>query len=144
MDISDKGLALTKGFESCRLTSYQDVRGIWTIGFGHTGTGIGPGITWTQEQADAWLKQDMGHACDFVNGHVTVVLSQDQFDSLCDLVYNIGSGNFEESTLLRKLNDGDVFGAAEEFQKWDMAGGQHIPGLLRRRIAERDLFIAGC
>lgn len=79
---------------------------------------------------------------DFLNNIVKVPLTQNQFDALCDLVYNIGSGNFSTSTLLKKLNAKDYTGAASEFVKWNMAGGKVLSGLTKRRESERDLFIS--
>jgi lysozyme len=139
MQYSSAGLALTKSFEGCKLSAYQDSKGVWTIGFGHT-SGVQPGDTCTQEQADVWLMQDIQWAVTVVNSHVTAPLTQGQFDALCDFVYNCGSGNFEHSTLLGLLNSEDYQGAANEFCKWDHAGGVVVPGLLRRRQAEEVEF----
>ncbi len=98
------------------------------------------GMTCTQEQAEQWLQEDVQSAVDAVNRLVTVQLTQNQFDALVDFTFNLGSGNLQSSTLLRLLNAGNYAGAAGEFEKWDKAGGQALPGLLRRRQAERDLF----
>ncbi len=135
-----QGLKLTEQFESCRLTAYQDVRGIWTIGWGHTGTDVRPGLIITQQQADALLFHDIQDAVNHVNHLVTVPLTQNQFDALCDFAYNAGCAAFAGSTLLRLLNAGDYNGAAAEFPKWDHSNGQVIPGLLCRRLAEQQLF----
>jgi len=140
MDYSKQGLALTERFESCRLTAYQDIRGIWTIGWGHVGPEVVEGLTWTQNQADSQLVMDMLHATNTVNRLVTAPLSQNEFDAVVDLVYNIGSGNFAGSTMLKLLNAGDMSNAVLEFDKWDRAGGQVVAGLLRRREAETQEF----
>lgn len=140
MTYSKSGEALTKQFEGCKLVAYQDVRGIWTVGFGHTGPEVIEGLTWTQDQADAQLMLDMASAQDCVNAKVTVALTQPEFDSLCDFVYNVGCGNFSASTLLKRLNQGDYQGAAGLFDEWDYAGGKQVAGLLRRREAERQQF----
>lgn len=140
MDYSAQGMDLTKNFESCRLTAYQDVRGIWTCGWGSTGPDVVEGTTWTQGEADSRLVVDMQRAIGAVNKLVTAPLSQGEFDSLCDFCYNCGIGAFEGSTMLKLINAGDFAGAAEEFAKWDHASGQVVAGLLRRRIAEEKEF----
>jgi len=135
MEYSRIGLHLTEQFEGCKLKAYQDSKGIWTIGYGHT-AGVVPGLTCTQEIADAWLQQDIKWAEAIVNHDVKVPLTQDEFDALVDFVFNCGTGNFEHSTLLKLVNDGQFAEAAQEFQKWDRAGGLIVAGLLRRRLAE--------
>jgi lysozyme len=129
------GLHLTERFEGCKLVAYQDSKGVWTIGYGHT-AGVRPGMTCTQAQAEAWLQQDIAWAAGRVNADVHVPLSQNEFDSLVDFVFNCGTGNFEHSTLLKLINKDDLTDAANEFAKWDEAGGTVIAGLLRRRMAE--------
>lgn len=136
---SAAGLALTQQFEGCSLTSYQDQVGVWTIGYGHT-TGVTPGMTITPDQATAFLTQDVQGAVDCVNNNVQVPLTQGQFDALVDFVFNLGAGNFLNSTLLSLLNQGNYAGASQEFPKWDHAGGQVVTGLWRRRMAEQTLF----
>jgi len=138
---SDAGLALTKSFEGLRLTAYQDVAGILTIGYGHTGPDVKPGMTITDADADALLRSDVAEAVATVNRAVTATISQNQFDALVDFCFNAGSGNFLRSTLLRKLNLGDFTGAAAQFALWNHAGGQVVPGLTLRRKAEADLFL---
>jgi lysozyme len=134
-------LDLTERFEGLRLKAYQDSAGIWTIGYGHTG-GVSPGDTCTGEQAEQWLAEDVKTAEDAVNRLVKVPLAQDQFDALVDFVYNVGEGNFAHSTMLRLLNAGDHQAASQEFVKWDLAGGVQVAGLLRRRMAEQEVFRA--
>ena len=140
MSYSKQGLALTERFESCRLTAYQDIRGIWTCGWGHVGPEVVEGFTMTQDEADSQLVMDTLHATNTVNRLVTAPLSQSEFDAVVDLVYNIGSGNFAGSTMLKLLNAGDMSNAVLEFDKWDRAGGQVVAGLLRRREAETQEF----
>jgi lysozyme len=144
MQVSANGIALTKSFESCRLTAYPDPgtgAEPWTCGWGSTGADIREGTVWTQAQADTRLHEDLDRAGQAVNGLVHVVLSQPQFDALCDFTYNAGAGNFRSSTLLRLLNAGDMAGAADQFDRWVFAGGQIMPGLVRRRAAEKALFL---
>jgi lysozyme len=140
---SGDGLSLTEQFEGCELTAYQDQVGVWTIGYGHTGADVTPGLTITQDQAQALLAQDVTSAAACVNNVVTVALTQDEFDAVVDFVFNLGAGAFTGSTLLRNLNAGDFTGAAAQFDLWDHAGGAVVAGLLRRRQAEDALFNTG-
>jgi lysozyme len=142
MRYSKRGIALTESFEGCRLIAYQDSKGVWTIGYGHTGGIVVPGLTCTQAQAELWLSLDIAWAEKEVNRVVKTPLTQNEFDSLVDFVFNCGSGNFEHSTMLKLLNHNDHVLAAAEFQKWDKCGGVELPGLLRRRRAEAAAFIA--
>ena len=144
MEYSKNGLHLTEHFEGCRLTAYPDPGSggdPWTIGYGHTGPDVHPGLVITQEQAEQLLQQDVAKAVATVNERIKIELSQDEFDALVDFVFNCGCGNFNSSTLLKKLNQGDKEGAANEFLKWDMAAGKHLAGLARRREAEMKLFL---
>lgn len=133
------GQALTEQFEGCELTAYQDSGGVWTLGYGHT-AGVTEGMACTQAQAEAWLTQDIQWAVAVVNDLVTVQLTQGEFDALVDFVFNVGSGSFASSTMLRMLDAGNFAGAADQFARWDLAGGQVVAGLLRRRIAEEGEF----
>jgi lysozyme len=140
MTYSKRGISLTEGFEGCRLVAYQDSKGVWTIGYGHT-RGVFRGMTCTQQQAEAWLVQDIATAEYTVNRLVKIQLTQNEFDALVDFTFNAGAGNLAASTLLKRVNAGDIAGAADEFHKWDHAGGVELSGLLRRRIAEQELFL---
>ncbi len=140
MIYSKSGLQLTESFEGCRLTAYQDVKGVWTIGVGHTGPGVYEGLIITQDQADAWLLQDVQNAVNHVNSLVTVQLTQPEFDALVDFCFNVGCGAFAGSTMLKLLNAGDYAGAADQFERWDKSGGRVIAGLLRRRQTEVQEF----
>jgi lysozyme len=140
MTYSKSGAALTERFEQCRLVAYWDALGkVWTIGWGHT-RGVAQGLTCIQAQADAWLPEDMALCEADVNSHVTVPLTQNEFDALCDFSFNLGCEALNSSTLLKQLNAGNYKAAAAEFQKWDHAGGQVVAGLLTRRLAEQDVF----
>lgn len=139
MSYSKTGRALTERFEGVRLISYQDQVGRWTIGYGHT-RAITEGMTCTEPQADAWLDEDTALAVQDVNTHVATPLSQGEFDALVDFAFNLGNGALNNSTLLKDLNEGNYLAAANEFDKWDMAGGQHVAGILRRRQAESNEF----
>ena len=137
---SGKGLALTEQWEGCRLAAYQDQVGVWTIGYGHTGADVTPGLTITQQQAEALLANDVLAAARCVNAVVKLQLTQCEFDALVDFVFNLGPGAFARSTLLAALNAGDITRAAAQFASWDRAGGVVVAGLLRRRQAELGLF----
>jgi len=137
---SKNGLALTEQFEGCNLNAYQDQVGVWTIGYGHTGKDVYPGLAITLNQADALLASDVAASATFVNQVVTVELMQDEFDALVDFVFNLGRGAFAGSTLLKDINTSNFNAAASQFELWDHAGGQVVAGLLRRRQAEEALF----
>jgi lysozyme len=139
MNYSQSGLTLTEQFEGCKLNAYPDSKGVPTIAYGHT-AGVFLGQTCTQAQAEAWLAEDIAWAVSRVNADVHVTLTQEQFDACVDFVFNCGVGNFESSTLLKLINKDDLTDAANEFAKWDKAGGQVIAGLLRRRMAEEVEF----
>ena len=130
---------LTEPFEGDRLVAYQDSKGVWTIGYGHT-RGVFPGMTCSQQQSERWLIEDLAWAEAMVNRFVKVQLTQNEFDALVDFVFNVGSGNFKSSTLLKLVNANDMEDAVREFVKWDHCGGKEVAGLLRRRQAEAQLF----
>jgi lysozyme len=140
LNYSKNGLALTEKFEGCRLTAYQDQVGVWTVGYGHTGPDVTPGLNITQQQAEELLAKDVSSACTCVNNLVAMELTQSEFDALVDFVFNLGTGAFSRSTLLRDLNAGDMAAAASQFELWDKAGGMVVAGLLRRRQAEPEMF----
>lgn len=136
---SKNGLHLTELFEGDILTAYRDQRGIWTIGYGHTGN-VQPGMTITQDQAENFLAADILNAAHCVNECVTTRLTQPQFDSLVDFAFNVGIGNFRHSTLLKEVNAGQFPEAVAQFDLWDHCGGVVNAGLLRRRKAEAAEF----
>jgi len=141
-----KGEALIKGFEELRLTSYPDSKGVWTIGWGHTGwyapgVPVGPGQTCTPEQAEAWFLADTAWAVNGVIRCLDVSVTQNQFDSLVDFTFNEGVTALAHSTLIRDINEGVLDSAANEFLKWDYCGHEELEGLESRRRAERSLFL---
>ncbi|ENR4992181.1 lysozyme [Enterobacter roggenkampii] len=146
MQTSDKGIALIKKFEGCKLTAYQDSVGVCTIGYGWTqpvdGKPIRVGMTIKQETAERLLKTGLVSYESDVSRLVKVGLTQGQFDALVSFTYNLGARALSTSTLLRKLNAGDYAGAADEFLLWNKAGGKVLNGLTRRREAERALFLS--
>lgn len=146
MQTSEKGIALIKQFEGCKLTAYQDSVGVWTIGYGWTqpvdGKPIRAGMTIKQETAERLLKTGLVSYESDVSRLVKVGLTQGQFDAMVSFTYNLGARSLSTSTLLRKLNAGDYAGAADEFLRWNKAGGKVLNGLTRRREAERALFLS--
>lgn len=146
MQTSEKGISLIKEFEGCKLTAYQDSVGVWTIGYGWTqpvdGKPIRAGMTIKQQTAERLLKTGLVSYESDVSRLVKVGLTQGQFDALVSFTYNLGARSLSTSTLLRKLNAGDYAGAADEFLRWNKAGGKVLNGLTRRREAERALFLS--
>jgi lysozyme len=155
MRTSQNGIAVLKHFESCSLTAYPDPGSggaPWTIGWGHTGPEVVPGLSWTQDQAAEQLVTDLAVREKTISSSVTAQITQGQFDALVSFLYNVGPGkagakdgllmlkNGNPSSLLRLTNAGDVAGADEQFQFWNKASGVPMRGLTRRRAAEAALF----
>jgi lysozyme len=141
MNCNAAGLALIKSYEKCRLKAYLPTpNDVPTIGYGHT-RGVELGDTCTQDEADTWLKEDVQDAEATIDRDITEELTDNQFSALVSLVYNIGGGAFNTSTLRRKLNAGDFDGAAAQFLVWNKQGGKVLGGLVRRRKEEMDLFL---
>ncbi len=138
--INSAGLKLITTFEGRELAAYQDSVGVWTIGYGHTKTAR-PGMTITQAQAEQLLQTDLEEFEAAVTDAAEISLNSDQFSALVSFCFNLGAGSLFESTLLRVLNNGDIQAAANEFPRWNKAGGQALLGLTRRRMAERALFL---
>ena len=139
--ISAKGLDLLKNFEQCKLSSYKDIGGIWTIGWGHTGTEVVADLVISQAHADKLLDNDLKRFEDAVNNGVTSSITQHEFDALVCFFYNVGNRAALGSTLLKDLNHNDYNKASKDFLDWDKVQGHVVYGLLRRRKAESDLFL---
>ncbi|ENW81132.1 hypothetical protein F909_02423 [Acinetobacter sp. ANC 3929] len=143
--ISVDGIHLITSFENLKLHAYDDSTDVWTIGFGTTvypnGTRVKKGDSCTLEQAKFFFQHDLRRFQATVNENVSVALSQNQFDALVSLTYNIGQTAFKNSTLLKKLNLNDYGGAADQFLVWNKGGGKILRGLVRRREVERSLFL---
>ena len=136
--IGQAGLALIKQYEGCRLAAYRCAAGVWTIGYGHT-AGVHSGMTITQAQADAYLRQDIAKFEGYVNNPayvpITEQLNQNQFDALVSFAFNLGAGN------LRKLCKGRTAAQiARTMPNYNRAAGKVLAGLKRRRAAEQALF----
>ncbi|PHM57042.1 lysozyme [Xenorhabdus stockiae] len=143
MKISENGLSFIKQYEGLKLKAYPDpaTGGIpWTIGYGHT-KDVKPGQVIIEQQAEAFLHDDLKPIYITLESAVKVSLTQGQFDALCSFIFNCGAGNFARSTLLKKLNVGDYQGAADEFQRWNKAAGKVMNGLTKRRASERQMFL---
>lgn len=140
---SQSGLDKIKQYEGTRTTAYLDSVNVPTICTGST-RGVFIGQTATLAQCEHLLMQDATYAGKGVARHVRVKLSQGQYDALVSFVFNLGETQFRKSTLLRKLNAGDCFGAAKEFDRWVYAGGRKLRGLVVRRAAERSTFERDC
>ena len=141
MKISDEGLEFITREEGIVLQIYKDPVGLPTIGVGHLltreekiGGKFARGIT--RDEALDLLRKDASYAEDVINRAVKVPLNQNQFDALCSMVFNIGTGAFQKSTLLKILNAGDYDGVPKQIVKWVRAGGKILPGLVSRRKNE--------
>lgn len=141
--ISNRLLSAVKAFEGLRLTTYRDPIGKLTIGYGTTGDFVKDGLTITEEAAEEYLLDHLRVLASQVDTLVAVTTEQSMQDALLSLVYNIGIGAFARSSLLNKLNAYDYQGAAQEFQRWNKAGGKILPGLAARREQERCWFEEG-
>ena len=140
--IGPDGVALIKRFEGCQLSAYPDPGtggAPWTIGWGHAGRDVTPGTRWPQAQADEQFERDLErYATDVVKAIGKAATSQPQFDALVSFHYNTGA--IGRATLTRLHKAGDFAGAANEFGKWVRAGGRVLPGLVKRRAAEANLY----
>jgi lysozyme len=143
------GLSLIRQAEGLRLRAYPDPGtggDPWTIGIGTTvypdGRKVRRGDRCTPQQADEYLAHDLQGFERDVAAMVTVPLTGNQFSALVSFAYNVGASSLRSSTLLRLLNAGDYAGAANQFPRWNRAAGRVLPGLVRRRAAERDLFLS--
>lgn len=141
MKTNKEGLELLHSFEGCKLESYQDIVGVWTIGYGTTGTDIKKGLKWTQAQVNARFEKDLKRFEEAVSNAVKISITSNQFSAVVCFAYNVGIGAMSGSTLIKKLNAGDTSGAADQLLRWNKAGGKEINGLTRRRVAERLLFL---
>lgn len=139
--LNKASIELIQRFEGLRLTAYKDVVGIWTIGWGHTGPDVTPGLKITRERALELLEKDLEEAIHAVETLAAgVKLTDNQFGALVSLTFNIGIGAFTRSTLLWKLKSGQYAEVPAEIKRWNRAGGKVVSGLVKRRQAEANLF----
>lgn len=146
MRTSENGVDLIKRFEGLELQAYQDIAGIWTIGYGHTGPDVEPGMRISERDAEELLKNDLRPREEAVARLVSVSLNQNEFDALVSFVYNVGIEAFRKSTARKRLNANNRIGAAEALTWWNKAtvSGvlREVNGLTRRRASERGLFLS--
>jgi lysozyme len=145
MKLEEKGFKLIKTFEGCKLESYKCSAGVWTIGFGSTfyedGSPVKEGEEITQERAEELFQRTLVSYVNCVNKFVKSKISQNQFDAMVSLTYNIGCGNFKKSSVLSKVNkNAKDPSIADSFLLWNKAKGKVIKGLQRRREAEAELY----
>ena len=145
--INKEGIELIESFEGFSSKPYKDVAGIWTIGVGSIYGLNGKRVkadhrNISKKEALQLMKRDLKRTEVRISQLVNVPVTQNQFAALCSFVYNVGSGAFQRSTARMKLNRSDYEGCANEFLRWKYAGKRSIPGLLRRREAERELFLS--
>jgi len=144
MKISTNGISLIESFEGFASKIYDDV--------GHPAIGYGTDLlpeeeqkykdkTITEEEATQLLASRLSKFEERINELVKVPLTQNQYDALCSFTYNVGAGGFANSTLLKKINNKDYAGAANEFSKWNKVNGKDHPGLTARRAKEKTLFL---
>lgn len=138
MKMSEKGLAFLRQMEGVRYEAYKDSVGIPTIGVGHTGPDVFMGQKIDDAEVNRLLAGDVRKAEQAVSNYVTVPMTQDQFDALVSFTFNVGVGAFWKSTLLKKINAGQPVDG--EFMRWTRAGGNVLPGLVKRRALEVKLF----
>lgn len=145
--VTDAVRAKLEQFEGLRLTAYRDAVGVLTIGYGHTGPDVRPGLTIDRARADQLLAQDLAEAESAVSRLVKVPLSDNQFGALVSFAFNVGTSGFAGSTLLKKLNAGNYDAVPGELAKWNKGtvNGKKvaIPGLTNRRAAEAGIWAAG-
>lgn len=142
--VNATGITLMKSFEGLSLAAYPDPAtggDPWTIGYGATGPGIVKGVVWTQKQADDRFAADVARFASDVDALLGGAPTTDnQFAAMVSLAFNVGIGNFRESTLLRLHKAGDHAGAQGQFIRWNRAAGKVMAGLTRRREAEAKLY----
>lgn len=140
MNISKKGIDLIKKFEGCKYTAYQDIVGVWTIGYGFT-KGVKFGMTITPEECEARLLEELRAYEAAVTKACIVAPTQTQFDAIVSLAWNIGIAGMSKSSVIRYHNQKDFTNAAKSFGLWNQAGGRVVQGLVNRRAAEAALYL---
>ena len=142
MKVSPEGAKLIKSFEGCKLHAYQDLGNVWTCGYGATGVGIGKGTKWTQEEADERFLKDLESREQTLTKLIgETPTEQCEFDAMLSLAYNIGMNAFKASTLLKEHKSRHKSRAAAQFLNWNKVNGTVVMGLVRRRIAERLMYL---
>ena len=145
--INERGIEMVKSFEGISLKPYLCPANVWTVGYGatrsRTGGPIDPDMEPISEtEAEALLLRDLESSQGWVSRLIKTALTENQYSALTSFTFNVGAGALQRSTLRMKLNRGEVQNAADEFPKWRIAGGRILAGLVRRRAAERALFLS--
>lgn len=140
----DESLAAetVKEFEGLRLNAYQCSAGVWTIGWGHTGSEVAGMLTITRKRAEQFLAADLTRTRDYLARFISAPVTKGQFIAIVSLAFNCGGYAIARSTLVRMLNAGDARGAAEQFAQWINVRGQPNPGLINRRAREAEIFVS--
>lgn len=139
MKASDTLIQFIKRTEGCKLTAYQDAKGVWTIGYGHT-AGVSRGDRISQQQAEQFLREDLQKFESSVNRYKNLT-TQGRFDAVLDFCYNCGTGNYNASTLKKYIEAGrKTWEIQEQFLRWVNSGGVKLGGLVTRRIWEANRF----
>ena len=134
-------LRLIRLFEGCRLRAYLCPASVWTIGWGATGPDVKPGLTWTQDQADDRLDRDAyKYWAIALKASPGLALHPEIHEAIADFCYNLGGTKYRASTLKKRIDAEDWEGACEEIVKWVHGGGRKLPGLVKRRLAEREVI----
>lgn len=145
MRLTDDGIALVKRFEGFRQEAYRDPAGVWTIGYGHTGRAapppVEPGMTVTPEEGEAILRADLDHFVARAGPLIERPVTANQFSALISFAFNVGVGNFKRSSVLLAVNEGRLDEVPGRLALWNKAGGRVLKGLVRRRMAEGELFM---
>jgi lysozyme len=146
LHINEAGMELIKHYEGWRESPYLCSAARPTIGYGSTWDRNGDAVTLdhpniTKKQGEHLLLREVRHSEEAITKLIKSELTENMFSSLCSFIYNVGSGNFQKSTLRMRLNRGQYERAADEFPKWRKAGGRVVKGLVRRRKQERELFL---
>ena len=134
---------MIEGWEGLRLNAYRDPVGIATIGYGHTGPDVHMGQVISEAQADTLLANDLHKFETVVSGLAGENTTQGQFDAMVSFSFNLGGGALKSSTLLKRHLAGRYSEAADEFLKWNHAGGIELAGLTKRRKGERQVYLNG-
>jgi len=142
MKLTPAGKKLIQEFEGLSLVAYKCPAGKLTIGYGHTGADVTKDLVITATKAGEILEADIARFAFKIRPLIKYPINDNQFSALLSFAYNLGAGALAGSTLLKKLNSGDVKGAATEFGRWVFCGKDKLPGLVRRRAAEKALFIS--
>lgn len=131
------------GLEGVRYQPYRDVVDKWTVCYGHAGNDIMLGKTYTEAECKVLLSKDLNAVARQINPYIKVPIPETTRGALYSFVYNVGAGNFKTSTLLYKINQGDIKGACEQLRRWTYAGGKQWKGLVTRREVEREVCLWG-